>query len=249
MSSQEVKEVLLRHRPGTSDDRDSEVQAALGAARQDPELGRWLQQQHKFHEAFRRRLREVQPPAGLKEQILSERRAAFSLARIPRRLALVGSLAVLALILGAVVWWQGPVPENRFATFRSRMVRTALRGYAMDLETSRAADIHQFLANAGAVTDWSAPSGLLDQTLLGCAVVRWQNRPAAMVCYGKGGRPDLWLFIVAESALPDPPPARQPQFVRVNRVNTMSWTENGRTYLLVGAAEMEDLRRYSGQSG
>lgn len=249
MNRQEATEILLRYRPETPDAERPEVQAALALARSDPELGSRLQEHLAFNDAFRHALRSVQPPPGLKEQILSERAVVPGLGRMPRRLVLAGCLAAIAVLLGTMVWWPRRTAEGTFANFRSRMVRAALRGYAMDLESHSAAEVRRFLGNTGAITNWMAPAGLSDRRLLGCAVFKWQDRPASLVCYGEGDKPDLWLFIIAEAAMPDPPPAGQPRAAVVNRVNTLAWTENGRTHLLVGEAPPEVLRRYAGQTG
>lgn len=249
MTRQEAAEILLRYRPGTPDAERPEVEAALAVARRDPEWNSSLQEQLAFNDTFRRSLRVIQPPAALRQQILSERAVAPGLGWMPRRLVLGGCIAAIAVMLGAMFWWPRPAAEGTFASFRSRMVRTALRGYAMDLESRSAVEVRRFLGTNGGMTNWVAPSGLSDRRLLGCAVFKWQDQPASMVCYGQGDKPDLWLFIVADTVLPDPPPASRPWPALANRMNTLGWTEDGLTYLLVGKASPELLRRYAGQSG
>jgi len=237
-----VQEILLRYRPGSADERDAEVQAALQAASQEPALGRWLEQHRVFQQTVQHQVRSLAPPPGLKEQILSERPRPITTSRTNRRGILAAAVGVLAVISMLVVWFQ-PHREDRFATFRSRMVRAALRGYAMQLESSLLPEIRQFLAARNAPADWNVPPGLSDHPLLGCAVMSWQNHPTAMVCYGSQGQPDLWLFVLDATDLPDPPPRGDPQIATVGRLNTVSWRQDGKSYLLAGDLPVGELRQ------
>ena len=155
---------------------------------------------------------------------------------------------VLILVTTILVTWLKPDPENRFATFRSRMVRTALRGYSMDITTQDPAVIRSFLTKKQAHGDWRGPARLDDWPVLGCAVLTWRSHPAAMICYGSG-QPELWLFVVDSGALPDPPTKAGGQFTRVNRLNTTSWSEAGKTYVLAGAMAEGELRKLLNDAG
>jgi hypothetical protein len=242
MNSPQAKEVLLRYRPGTSDDRDPEVRAALQQASRDPRLAAWLEEHQRFQEHVQERLSGLEPPAGLREQILSEKRANLSGWRSPRRLV-AGSLAVLLLVLGfAFLAVRDGDEENRFATFRSRMVKTALRGYAMDLETPDAAEIRDYLGTRQAPSGRVMSPGLDAAPLMGCAVLTWRGKPASMICYGNGPRPELWLFVVDSDALPDAPAGSALLIEKVNRLNTVSWTRDGQTYVLAGEGDATRLR-------
>jgi hypothetical protein len=129
------------------------------------------------------------------------------------------------------------------------MVKTALRGYAMDVETHDIAAIRAHLASRQAQADWQSPPGLAAVPLLGCATLTWRSQPAAMICYGSGGQPELWLFVVDSASLPDPPDVRDPEFARVNRLNTISWSARGRTYLLAGTLSPSELMAMLGNPG
>ena len=90
MNSRHAKEILVLYRPATADREEPEVAAALALAERDPELGRWLQDHCETQAALRARFKQIPVPEGLKEQILSERRAHTTLP-LPRRLALVAA--------------------------------------------------------------------------------------------------------------------------------------------------------------
>ena len=248
MNSHRAREILLRHRPGTPDDHDPEVRAALEQAARDPELAKWLEDHQHIQRHVQGELRSIQPPPGLKEQILSEKRAALGPWIRPARTVLAAAVALLAVVVTLSVVLR-PDPEEQFATFRSRMVRTALRGYAMDLETANAVEIRRYLADQGGHADWQGPAGLDVQPLLGCAVLVWRSNPATMICYGSRNTPDLWLFVVDNDALPDPPADDAGRFARVNRINTVSWSHQGRTYVLASDRPEEELRRLAAREG
>ena len=86
------------------------------------------------------------------------------------------------VIAAFLIFLPGPDPEQRFSTFRSRMVRTALRGYAMDIETRDPGQIRGFLDARKAHGDWLSPAGMIDWPVLSCAVLTWWSQPAAMIC-------------------------------------------------------------------
>ena len=247
MNKQQAMEILLRHRPGSRVEQDAEVREALALAAQDEELGRWLENHRLFQQAMRTGICDVEIPVGLKEQILAEKRAFFNLRHVSRRAALA---CVAGLMLAGIWFWRsGGDPEEQFATFRSRMVRTALRGYAMDLETRDAAEIRQFLSARSAHGDWQSTEALDQQSLLGCAVLTWRSQPTAMVCYGGAKEPELWLFVVDSKAMPNPPAEGSPEFASVNRLNTLSWSRAGKTYVLAGSVDEAELRRLSAAGG
>src|SRR5207249_2390333 len=76
MNTSEAKEKLLLYR-GRIDDADPRFQEALAQARRDPELAEWLREQASCYDAIRSKLREVEPPADLAEEIIRNRPIPF----------------------------------------------------------------------------------------------------------------------------------------------------------------------------
>ena len=244
MNSQQAREILNRYRPGTGDENDAEVRAALVQSTQDPELAAWLENHRQFQRSMQAGVRDVVIPPGLREQILMERRAYFGLRSGSRRAVLTCAVVIVALIIGGLLFLPRRLDsETKFATFRSRMVRIALRGYAMEFESSKPDEIRQFLALRTTHGDWQSTLALDRQPLLGCALLTWRSQPTAMICYGRANQPDLWLFVVDTTALPDPPQERALEFARVNQLNTVGWNRGGKTYLLAGKVGEAELRK------
>lgn len=76
MNRQEAKQALWLYR-GRIDDADPQLQQALAYARRDPELTQWLKEQRICFETIRSKLRDVQPPHGLAENIIRHRPIPF----------------------------------------------------------------------------------------------------------------------------------------------------------------------------
>jgi len=251
MNRQQAQEILLLYRPGTADAQDPDFAAALALAQKDRELVRWLQEQSLVQHALRAKFRQIPVPEGLKEQILSERKAHTSLP-LKRRLILSAVCGVCILLLAAVIL---PLPRSRedksFANFRSRMVRTVAREGLyprMDLETNDLAQIRQYLAQHQGHGDYVLPGGLQNITGTGCAVLQWREKRVSMVCFNSGKNPapngsDLFLFIIKRADVPKAPPSGAPLFAQRNRLATASWTYGDKTYVLASLGDEASLRK------
>jgi hypothetical protein len=249
MNRDEAKQILLLYRPGTADDGDPQIAGALALARNDPELARWLEEQLARQTAVRAKFQEIPVPAGLKEQIISEQRAAER--RTSRRRKTLAAATALAGMFVLLVWLLPARPtDNTFAIYRSRMISSALRGYAMDLATNNPAAIRRYLAQRQAPANYDLPLALQKREVAGCAVQRWQGANVSMICF-RTGRPlppgqqsDLWLFIVDRNSMRDAPGNTATQLAPVNRLMTASWTEGGKLYLLGTAGDEQAIRQY-----
>ena len=76
MTTNEAKQKLLLYR-GPIDDVDPQFQEALAHAWDDPELTKWLHEQRTCFEAIRSKLRDIEPPHALVENIISQRPIPF----------------------------------------------------------------------------------------------------------------------------------------------------------------------------
>ena len=246
MNRDEAKQILLLYRPGTADAEDSQVVAALALAKQDAELSRWLEAHLAKQEMVRAKFREIQPPAGLREQIISEQAARARI--VPRRRIIVFATAAVMICVGLLMLWQ-PWLENDFANYRSRMARVALTGYAMDLETNDVSAIRAYLAGRKAPADFVLPASLQKVIVSGCAVENWNDTKVAMLCFrtgqplAPGAQSDLWLFVMDRNVLKKLP-AAIPEFAKANRLVTAAWTEGDKVYLLGIEGDEQRLRPY-----
>jgi uncharacterized membrane protein YbaN (DUF454 family) len=250
MNRDEAKTILLLYRPGTADAGDPEIAAALALAKQDPELTRWLVEHCARQEAVRAGFRKITAPAGLKEQIISEQAAHEKRLFWRQKTVLAAAVVVMALVALASFWFQPRRNDDTFAIYRSRMVGVALRGYLMDLATNNPAQIQEYLARNQSPADYVLPAPLAKTAVTGCAIESWQGAKVSMICFhtGKplppGQQSDLWLFVIDRTTVKDAPPAGSLQFVRVNKLMTMTWTQGDKLYVLGVAGDEQTLRQY-----
>ena len=247
MDSRIAKEILLRYRPGTTDASDPEFAEALKQAKRDFELGRWFAQHQAFHDTIRDRFKQLPVPAGLKEDIL----AAYQPAVIPvwwqqPAFQALAAAAAIVLLIGAAFFWSQPREDRSFAAFQSRVVRTAQRGYAMEITTTNLGEIRRYLAAQGAYADYVLSASLEKLPGDGGAVLRWHNKPVSMVCFDLGNHNDLFLFVASRADLPDAPSASEPQFAQIGKLTAASWSTGDRTYVLAGQGDEQFVRRYLG---
>jgi hypothetical protein len=251
MNVHEAKQVLLLYRPGTADALDAEIAQALALAKVDPELARWLESQSARQGVIGEQFRQIIPPAGLKAQIISER-AAAERAKLWRPKAALVLVTALICGLGLLAWFWPPKagPDETLAIYQNQMVGIALRGYGMDLTTNDPVQIRAHLAQNAAPADFDLPPALQSAAVAGCAVKSWQDKKVSMICF-RTGKPlppgesaDLWLFVVDRSALNVATVGTTPQFAKVNRLITATWTKGDKIYLLGTAGEEPAIRPY-----
>ena len=250
MNIGEAKTILLLYRPDTADAADPQIAEALALAQRDPELARWLEAHRAQQEALRAGFRKITAPAGLKEQIISEQAARANVIHWRRHAVFAVAAMAVVLVALASLWLPRQPRDDTFAIYRSRMVTVALRGYGMDLATNSPAAIQAFLAHTNAPADYVLPVPLGKTAMTGCAIQGWQGAKVSMICF-RTGRPlppgqssDLWLFVVDRSVMKHAPATGAAQFVQVNQLMTVTWTEGGKLYILGMKGDEAALRQY-----
>jgi hypothetical protein len=242
----EAQQVLLLYRPGTAETGDPETLEALELARRDPELGKWFEQHRAFQKAMTTQFRKIEVPAHLRTSILAQAQAQQPVGVRPQtawRNPMWLAVAAVVILAGLVGWWLKPSPVDQFSNYRSRMVRGALREYQMDIRTNDMRLVRQDLAARGAPADYVIPERLQRLQLTGGGRLTWRSNPVAMVCFDRGDKQMLFLFVMKRSALKDPPP-KTPLVGKVNELLTASWTQGDETYLLAGPEEADFLQKY-----
>jgi hypothetical protein len=246
VTSSEAREILLLYRAGTADAADTEMAEALALARQDPELGRWFEQHHAFQKAMRAGFRQIEVPAHLKASLLIQKPAQRTFVTPQvwwRRPVWLTAAAAVLLVLGLIGAWLKPRVPDRFANFQSRMVGAAQLAYRMDLETNDMQQVRQLMASRGAPADYDVPPALEHLQLTGGGRLTWRSNPVAMVCFDRGDKQMLFLFVMKRSAVKDPPP-KTPQLAKVRQMLVASWTLGDNTYVLAGPEEADFLKKY-----
>jgi uncharacterized membrane protein YbaN (DUF454 family) len=246
----EAKTILLLYRPGTADADDPQITEALALAQRDPELAEWLKEHCARQEALRANFRQITAPTGLKEQIISEQAAQEKIIFWRRNVIFAVAAVIVALVALVPLWFPHRPKDDTLAVYRSRMVRVAVLGYGMDFTTNDPAQIRAFLAASNAPADYVLTASLEKTAMAGCAIQNWQGAKVSMICF-RTGKPlpleqqsDLWLFVVDRTAVKDAPAAGVRQFVRVNKLMTMTWTQGDKLYVLGMEGNEQTLQQY-----
>lgn len=256
MNRDEIKQILLIYRPGTSDADDPEVAEALALAQRDQELSQWLEEHNARQKALQEKFRQLSVPLGLKEQIISEQAARKRAASKREKFIGVAAVAVIvvALISVGVTLWprSGPAPTplpNTLVNYQAQMVEAAKTGYYMQLSTN-VEEVHAYLAQHQSPTNYVLPPGLQNAALAGCAVQSWQDSAASMICF-RSGRPlppgqqsDLWFFVIDQSDVKDASNVTALQFAQVNGLITATWAHNGKLYMLATHGDEQTIQKF-----
>ncbi len=244
MDKLEAREILRLYRPGTERDEDPQMTAALKLARQDTELGQWLESHGAFYLAMRNKLKEIPVPADLKRNILRE--DAVRRGRIVElRNAVLPLAAAAAIILLAVGMWSYFTGETTqdFAACRERLVKQSQRGYAMTMTNTNLEAIHSFLL-AKHCPDYVLTKPLARLPGEGCTTLEWHDRKVSMVCLKADGNKELFLFVMDGAKLRHTPAAGAAEYSQVHRLMTASWTEGDKIYILAGPGSEAELKQY-----
>jgi hypothetical protein len=245
-----AKNILLIYRHGTADADDPQIGEALALAERDPELAGWFETHCARQFVLREKFRQIAAPAGFKEQIISEQAAREKIIFWRPRIALIA--AAVILLLGTLAFFLFPKHEadDTLAVYQNRMAGVALRGYGMDLMTNDQAQIRAYLAQNHAPSDFILPGALKRTALAGCGVEGWQNTKVSMICFrtaksvAAAGQSDLWLFVVDRASVKGVPVDVAPQFSKINRLITATWTQDGKLYVLGLEGDERMIKQY-----
>ena len=239
MNSQEAKTILAHYRPGRADEGDAQLSEALEQTQRDPELRQWFERSSAVQMALRQKFRELPVPPDLEARILAMDKMVRPGGWQGR--AWLAAAAAIALLFGLSVVWLQPRPRDRFSDYRSRMVRSALRQYQMDIVTNDLAQVRHYLAQRGTPADYVVTNGLEKLSVTGGGCLDWRGHPVSMVCFDRGDKQMLFLFVIARAAVKDAP-ATATVPAKVNKLRTTAWSEGDKTYLLAGPEDSALLR-------
>ncbi len=246
MDRRQAKSVLACYRPGLDDPRSEPFAEALEQARGDPDLAHWLEAETALDAAIAAKVREARVPPDLEARILAHRPAAAPVAWWRRPLvafAPVAAVLIAVIVFAAREWW---APPGDFASYRAQMSALVAGEYKLDVEARDLPTLRGFFARRGWPADYSAPPSLERYPLEGGMAVNWRGRKVSVVCFGveDDESKDMWLFVVERGALPGAPSSSAPDFARVSKLMTASWSSADKLYLLAGRGDERALREF-----
>jgi len=242
VTSEEAKQILLLYRPDGADANDPEFATALEQMRQDPALQEWFDGHCEAQAKLREKFAALPVPENLKDAILAGRkivRPAFWW----QKPAWLAAAAMIAFLIAIGALWLRPGALERFSVYRTRMAKTALHGYGMEIVTNDLRAVLQFQAKKGGPANYTLPKPLETMRVTGGGHIPWGNTAASMLCVDRGDKRMLFLFVIDHSAIKGEP-GRRPQLTKISSLQTASWTEGSNTYILAGPDDPDFLRKY-----
>lgn len=243
MDNEQAKFILRAYRPSGKDQESKEMSEALAQARRDPELGHWLEEEMAFDRAMVEKLREVKPPADLKESILAG-------ARVVRPAAFDWkpvwvALAACAAILCVIVFVSPKSESTQIAAAEEFAVDYLGKLTRLDHKAETLSDVQAWLTEHQAGHEIDVPAGLADVPTLGCRVADWEGREFSLICFKpaeEGLRPEVHLFVFKRDDLPALPERDKVRLAQHGDWTVAGWSAGESSYLMARVGDAESLR-------
>jgi len=246
MNREEAKVILSAWRPDRdSAEGDALFEQALACMESDPELAEWFAAQQADDDRVREALRGIEPPAHLREAILSEAKVVPMASPATRRMSLAWACVAAAAVflVAAVVFFP------RGGSVEAVALQSALVGITEEHEhsfASKAGDLDEvraWLAANGGAEGFTVPAGLKNHGAVGCEVTSVEGAKVSILCFHLGGGRTAHLYVVDRSRLASPPAQGAPAMSQIGDFAMASWSEGDRSYFLAQRGDEDSLRR------
>ena len=247
MDNREAKFILNAYRPGGQDANDPRFAEALQQVRRDPVLERWFSEAIAFDATMTEKLRAIEVPPDLRENILAGAKVSRPLrwSKPFVKWAIAAALISIA-ILGSLIWhntrpaylagWQ-----NQALEVISTLVRNET---SFDAQSGNAGELLAWLRVNHAPAAQELPENLGKLPSLGCKRFSWNGIPVSVSCFMR--RDGGLIHLVITNAVPPSarPPKTAPEFVRQGGWATATWREGDTTCMLALEGSRDQLRTY-----
>ncbi len=240
MNNDEAKFILRAYRPGGRDAGDATFAAGLEQARRDPALGEWFAREQAHDAVVAGKLREMAPPAGLRDAILAGGRVSAKPRLEWRRPAWFALAAGFAVLLGLVKLW----PVNRVEASPQLLAEFALHDMAHNDHGSHgeaSADLQRWLV---ADNKLSGPMPIDFEKLrrTGCRTFNYEGREMVEICFVRNGAV-FHLYVTPRKPAKAGEAGGGPLMLAKNGGSAAVWTDEHFQYALVSPSDLAALKR------
>ena len=247
MNNQEAKFLLAGYRPDGRDAADPLFADSLTQVARDPSLRNWFERQQAFDAAMTSKFNAVQPPAGLREAILTGARASR-----PRRhwwvnpgwLAAAAAIAILLSVTVRVRYLRSSAPgAGDFASFAMNEVASAHDQHTTS--QPELAGLRDRLTNAALPLPAHIQMDGGELRRLGCRTLNFAGRETFEVCFYRGG----YLYHLYATAVEGLAPGvanaadTRGRIASSGHFNATTWKDTRFAYALVTYDGPEALRQ------
>lgn len=238
MNNDEAKFILRAYRPGGRDAGDAAFAAGLEQARRDPALGVWFAREQAHDAAVAGKLRELMPPAGLREAILAGGKVSAR-ARGPwLRPAWLAAAAAVAVLLGVLALW----PVNRAEAAPQALAEFALqdmrhRDHGSHGEAS--AELQSWLVADNKLAG-PMPVDFEKLRKTGCRTLRYAGREMVEICFVRDG---AVFHLYVSQKTPTDEVKDGPFLLSQTGGAAAVWTDERYQYTLVSPSDVAALKK------
>ena len=243
MTNEEAKFILSAYRPGGSDAGSAVFAAALAQAQQDPALGAWLAREQQHAAGISVRLREITPPAGLREAILAGARVSGGIPtrawwRRPPWMALAASLAVVLGVAANIGWRSPSVQMARLAAFAVNDTLHAQHGsHGPAFDT-----LDRLLSEPATHVSGRLPVDFATLRSTGCRTLSFAGHDVVELCFTRGGD-EFHFYVLRQADFPRLPASGAVEFGQRDGLGFASWTDATYRFVTVSAAGVSAIRQ------
>lgn len=247
MNNEEARFLLSAYRPDGQDASDPQFAEALTQAQQDPQLREWFETEQAFDAAVSRKVQSMPVPANLKESILAGRKTIRPAAWWTRRSALVAMAASIVALLCATIFLKPLAGGARVADYRRDItgVLTAIeaRQQPLEFKSAKVVALQQWLSTNADHSPLPLPQGLQSETGIGCHALDWKGNAVLIACFRLSTGEVVHLAVVDRAVLRDSPSPGTVQYASINNMNTATWSQGTRAYVLASHADETRLHQ------
>jgi hypothetical protein len=133
--------------------------------------------------------------------------------------------------------------------YRDHMARMVQRGYSTTMQLGDQSQIREYFRTNGVPADYVLSKNLQKLPGEGGVILTWNNHRVEMLCLdasenATAKKKDLWVFMMKNSNVQDPPKPGKTYFEQVGHLQTASWAEGDKLYVLAAAGTRQDLEKY-----
>lgn len=253
MSNNEAKFILSAYRPGGRDAVDPAMAQALTQAKNDPALGAWFAREQSHDAAVAGKLREIAPPAGLREAILAGARVSGNAAKgattaavTTRRAwwaqpAWLAAAAAVAMLLSLAVWRLSPVPGEAFEEFAVNFVD---KGFTLQKRGADVAALKTWLGEQRGPLPEALPAKFAELRALGCRKLSFKGQDVSLMCFERDGK-EFHVFVARVDGIDAAGADRAPRFLDAQKGGHVAatWADAKNRYVLVSDANLDAVRQ------
>lgn len=219
---------------------------ACAVARNDAELGLWLERRTAFDEKVATTMDDMHVPGGLQAQLLAAMNAEVAQTTRSRpviAMPMIWLAAAAVVVITFAGWWMmqpnGPDWESQ-ALAKVKLIDHGLM--RLDHRSPKLDVLKQTLASAGLLSPGKLPANLEKLRTFGCKIIEVAGKPATVICFQIEGREEAHLVIMNRSNLDNPPPLNQPAFTEKEGWQVASWSDGTQSYALMTRSSSDKLK-------